>query len=117
MATEVWKKENKDKLRKYRRTWYKKNAEVAKDRVTARRKLLKKWFKELKSELRCVNCGENDPACIEFHHKDPSVKESTLNKAIHNGWSVQHVKEELRKCDPMCANCHRKLHFSGFWHY
>jgi predicted HNH restriction endonuclease len=26
------------------------------------------------------------------------------------GWGIAHIKEELRKCIPLCANCHRIEH-------
>lgn len=60
----------------------------------------------------CGRCGESHPACLEFHHRDPEAKEFEIG----NWLSRRKLKEadlraELEKCDPLCANCHRKLHW------
>jgi len=115
MGTIEWNKNNIDKLRKYRRDWYAKNKEHARSKIKDRRKYIRQWFKEIKSELKCKKCGEDDPCCIELHHRDPSEKDITLNEAVNKGWGKDRILRELAKCDPLCANCHRKLHFSKFF--
>jgi hypothetical protein len=71
-------------------------------------------FKELCVEYKggkCIKCGYN--RCItalEFHHRDPSEKDFALSKDSSLGFSTA-VKQELDKCDILCANCHRETHF------
>lgn len=56
-------------------------------------------------------CGENHPACIEFHHEDRTQKEYSVSSMVCGGWSIKRILEEISKCTPMCSNCHRKLHY------
>ena len=70
------------------------------------------WFDEYKSTLKCKECPENNPACLDFHHRDPSKKEVTLGDAVRMGWSKERTLKEIEKCDVLCANCHRKLHYN-----
>lgn len=58
----------------------------------------------------CQVCGETEPACMDFHHIDPSQKEADVNYMIKNKWSKTRIATELVKCVPLCANCHRKHH-------
>jgi len=102
---------NKEKLREYRRTWYARNKERAKRKTVERRKDLIAWLKEYKSTLECEECGENHPACLDFHHMDPSKKEQNIHKCPVMGWSKERIMSEIAKCKVLCSNCHRKLHY------
>ena len=76
----------------------------------ARRRMLAKWFTELKSTLVCARCGEAHPACIQFHHADRSLKEMELSDAVRRGWGRDRILREIDKCEVLCANCHAKHH-------
>ena len=43
--------------------------------------------RQYKSKLVCVECGENHPACLQFHHLDKEDKSfdigSIVGKLIH----------------------------------
>jgi len=65
-------------------------------------------FREWRTSLKCSKCGENDPACLEFHHCDPSEKETTITKMVARGFKS--VISELKKCTVVCSNCHSKIH-------
>jgi len=58
----------------------------------------------------CRRCGEDHPACIQFHHADPDAKEISVSNAIKAGWSLVRVELEIKKCEVLCANCHAKHH-------
>ncbi len=73
-----------------------------------RRHSLQKWLRKYKSSLSC-ECGENHPACLDFHHRDPSTKLDIVGNLTRRGFSIQRILEEIQKCDVLCANCHRKL--------
>lgn len=62
-------------------------------------------FKEGKD---CVDCGESDPICLDFHHRSPIDKLFEVPR--NTGFSLKQVQEEIEKCDLVCANCHRKRH-------
>jgi hypothetical protein len=54
----------------------------------------------------CVDCGEKNPIVLEFDHRDPNQKIANVGKLRYG--STKQLKEELAKCDVVCANCHRK---------
>ena len=56
----------------------------------------------------CAKCGENDPSCLDFHHRDPDTKEGDIGKIRR--YSMKRLLAEIAKCDVLCANCHRKHH-------
>jgi hypothetical protein len=68
------------------------------------------WYLDLKAELACRRCGESHPACLQFHHTDPTTKETTVADAVRRGWSKARIMRELAKCLVLCANCHAKHH-------
>jgi peptide methionine sulfoxide reductase MsrB len=70
-------------------------------------------FRRIKSERGCLRCGENDPYCLDFHHKDPSQKKFILAKRGSRPLT-QEVLDEMEKCVVLCANCHAKLHVGRF---
>ena len=77
--------------------------------ISALRKAMKKEAVKRKGG-RCIRCGYNKcERALEFHHRDPSMKEFGLahSGTVHS-WEV--YWEEAQKCDLLCANCHAELH-------
>ena len=66
---------------------------------------------QVKRRSTCVACGESNPTCIEFHHKNGEDKDFAIGEAIANGYSKDQILREISKCIPLCVNCHRKLHY------
>lgn len=66
----------------------------------------------------CVKCGEfkGDVKMLELHHIDPSTKNFGLDQSNFKSkkWSL--VSEEVKKCLPLCPNCHRLFHLDR-WDY
>ena len=60
---------------------------------------------------KCVECGENDFRCLQFHHTDPENKNFTISHSLHLAFDK--LAEEANKCILLCANCHAKHHHSG----
>lgn len=83
---------------------YRYNKEYSKKRRVIRRDLLWTW----KGEEGCLICGEKDPRCLDYHHRDGSHKLMCISRM--SGYNLEKVQEEIGKCDVLCANCHRKLH-------
>ena len=63
----------------------------------------------IKKTLSCT-CGENHPACLEFHHIDPSIKEFEISGAVRL-YGKEKIMNEIAKCIVLCSNCHRKRHW------
>lgn len=59
---------------------------------------------------KCQRCGyDHCLEALEFHHLSDSDKKFGIsNKGYTISW--EKVREELDKCDLLCANCHRELH-------
>lgn len=63
----------------------------------------------------CVKCGYNKcPAALEFHHRDPTQKEFSL-RDIYTVILSDDIKIELDKCDLVCSNCHKEIHYTPIW--
>lgn len=76
-----------------------------------RREDLKKFIEETKKENVCIRCKGNDWRTLEFHHRNPKDKKFSIFQAIHNRYSIKSVIKEMEKCDIVCANCHRVIHW------
>ncbi|MBU6231640.1 hypothetical protein KGP36_03135 [Patescibacteria group bacterium] len=100
-----------EKARASRRKWYQANKEKAVAKVLERKSELKEWLTEYRKNTCCETCGENDIACLDFHHTDPSLKEISIATTIKNGWSKERILDEISKCVVLCSNCHRKFHY------
>jgi len=57
----------------------------------------------------CKGCQKRFPTYIlEFHHRVPADKVFTVLGGIGRKW--ESLVEEIKKCDLLCANCHREAH-------
>jgi hypothetical protein len=84
-----------------------------KERIIKETAEKKKQFKEewwaFKSTLKCTICAENHPAALDFHHTNPALKDGNIHRFVSSG-QFKKVREEIKKCIVLCANCHRKHH-------
>jgi hypothetical protein len=62
-------------------------------------------------------CGESDPVVLEFNHIDPSTKLANISTTLSQCWGIDKIKEEILKCEVLCANCHRRKTAQQFGHY
>ena len=44
-------------------------------------------------------------AALQFNHIDPSKKKFTISQG-YKGAGMKKLKDEIRKCEVLCANCH-----------
>lgn len=57
---------------------------------------------------KCLMCGYNKNLWVlEFHHKDDN-KSFDVSRMQNLSWHK--MKEEILKCELLCANCHRGIH-------
>lgn len=115
MSTEKWKADNREKMLKYRRDWYTRNRENSIDTVKKYSVDLVQWFREYKRTCSCTICGESRPACLTFHHRDPTEKLIEVSILVTRHNKRERVLAEIAKCDVLCANCHADLHFSHLY--
>ena len=75
----------------------------------------KKFIRRVKSNSRCIKDGESRPWCLDFHHRDPKDKFMSIPDMAKRGFPIEVIKIELNKCDCICANDHREIHFRQYW--
>jgi len=56
----------------------------------------------------CTKCKETRVWVLDAHHIDPSQKDLSIGDIGHG---PNKLKEELKKCIPLCSNCHRDFHY------
>lgn len=68
-----------------------------------------KWFKDVKSLLRCQVCGMHSGSSVDLHHIDATNKKFSVALANVTRAPKSFIAE-LEKCAPVCASCHRAIH-------
>lgn len=66
---------------------------------------------DIKSNIACKKCGESKSYMLDFHHLDPSNKETTVARMISNAYRIDKILNEISKCIVFCSNCHREFHY------
>lgn len=61
-------------------------------------------------ECGCKKCGDKRIYVIDMHHIDPSQKDEDISRILRC-CSHERLQNELKKCIPLCANCHREFHY------
>ena len=128
-----WRKNNKDKKRKYDKKWRKNNREKSNaikkrwlDKNPEYKKLWQKratenhkklWLpviEKIFGEIACQRCGYKKCfAALDFHHKNKEDKKENPSNILR--WKITEERiEELKKCELLCANCHREEHSEEF---
>ena len=79
-------------------------------RDAIKRSKIKTIILEYKKSKTCSMCSEADPVCLQFHHRDPKIKDFTIAGSHRRSWNS--IESEINKCIILCANCHLKLHAS-----
>jgi len=65
---------------------------------------------------KCVKCGYNKCASgLTFHHRDPNEKTFSIGSLSERLNSIHElnniIKNEIKKCEVLCSNCHVSEHF------
>ena len=97
--------------REYNKGWYQRHKVEVIERRKKNQCEIKIWYRDYKSTLYCKMCGEDHPACLQFHHRDKAEKSFSIADMAQRPSSRKRIVEEIRKCDVLCVNCHAKLHW------
>ncbi len=100
---------NPELVRAKEREWQRKNKEKRIPIIRAKTKAFKeKCVEYLGGE--CKLCEYNKCiAALDFHHRDPKTKKFEVSRS--GVVFSERVREELDKCDLLCSNCHKELHY------
>jgi len=95
------------KRREAEKRYYYKNLDLYKNKNINRKKMLLEFVNSLKDKP-CMDCGGTYPTFVmDFDHRDRKQKVSTISRVIRDMWSKERILSEIKKCDLVCANCHR----------
>ena len=102
----------KEYQRTYHRSWHQRHREKRLARIYERKKVIHDYVQNLKSQIHCVDCGEQHPATLQFHHLNLEDKVFNISRAANTGVSLDRIKKEIEKCIVLCANCHIIRHYN-----
>lgn len=87
--------------------YYSRNREGEIERVRARQAETVAFLRDLR-DLPCADCGSRFLAYqMDFDHREPTLKSFQLTAGRAMLKSRAALLIEVRKCDIVCANCHR----------
>jgi len=95
----------------YKARWYQKNKELTKAQSRENKRKQKNEWDAYKSAMSCSHCGASHPSgvILDFHHVDRTNKQNVSSLIKDSRFAA--AMEEVKKCIPLCANCHRILHW------
>jgi hypothetical protein len=57
----------------------------------------------------CQKCGDKRFWLIDYHHIDPKEKDHHIT--YYKMCKLEILKNEIKKCIPLCRNCHTDFHY------
>ena len=100
------------------RSYYHLNHDRQLKLALSRRKRYRELMRDFlidKKNRPCQDCGKIYPCYVmDFDHKQGEIKEKEIARMVAGGWSKLKVEKEIRKCDLVCANCHRIRTFNRY---
>lgn len=104
-------KTRRERQREYSRRWYLANQTKARAAINRRKRQEKERWETYRAGKACAHCSFSHPAVIDFHHVIRQNKQS-VNDLVSKYHKVDAaIREAEEKCIPLCANCHRILHW------
>jgi hypothetical protein len=102
---------SKERRAEYNQQYYQDNSTYFKDAKRKRGQEIKAFIQQQKVGLSCKRCGNSDARVLDFHHLDKNSKELGVSYIHTKGWGNARILREIAKCEVLCANCHRILHW------
>jgi|CXWL01.1.fsa_nt_gi hypothetical protein len=96
--------------------WYPKNKEKHISYVRKNKKRVTEFIEQYKRARSCSDCGfpgKEFPYVLDFDHVGSgTIKKFNIGSWSHTVLSIEAIEQEIKKCELVCANCHRKRTFS-----
>lgn len=75
--------------------------------AAARHYQRKKEFINSVKDVFCKDCGKKyPPICMDFDHINGG-KRLAVSSLLAKGMPMKEILNEIKKCEPICSNCHR----------
>lgn len=98
---------DKQKIKEYQARWYKSHRHEQMARIDAYKKMIAVRFRNIKESSPCKDCGRKFMSCVmDFDHVS-GEKIDNVSTLMAKKSSWKKIKEEISKCELVCANCHR----------
>lgn len=98
--------ENFDYLQKWRKRYNAANRSEKAERSARVRAETKTYVDSVKGNP-CMDCGGRfPPVCMDFDHANGN-KIKSVARMYSSCYKLDLIKEEIAKCELVCANCHR----------
>lgn len=95
-----------EKQKAAKRAYYERNKKKVLQVSKDRRSYVRRYIQEFKEGKSCMDCGIDYPYWIlQFDHRPGEIKLGNVTNLVYFK-SLEAVKEEIAKCDLVCANCH-----------
>ena len=94
----------------YMKKHYQQNRDYYKEKAKARNKRVRAelyaFVNRYKTYVGCKDCGYKEHAvALQLDHVR-GVKTMAVSSMVTRATSLKRIKEEMRKCEVRCANCH-----------
>jgi hypothetical protein len=98
-----------------KKAWYERNKENVKRKAREKRNERDKFIRDYKlANSICIDCGISyPPHMLDFDHVS-GVKSFGINRGSRNK-TLSQIKEEIKKCEIVCSNCHRHRTYMRPW--
>lgn len=98
---------DRKRQKKAQAAWYQNNKDAIKQKRWYQKQEARKWVQDYKTQNSiCNDCLISyPPHILDFDHiKDKSFG---ISRAIQQGRNLESIIKEIKKCEIVCANCHR----------
>jgi hypothetical protein len=98
----------KDRIRhrEYCKDHYRRNKKRYVAKSMKRHQMLKAELNAIKEKTPCKDCKRRYPACVMEYDHVKGKKKFDISYGYYN-YGKKTVEKELKKCELVCANCHR----------
>lgn len=92
--------------KQFTQSHYRRNKRQYIGRSVRAKKQRREYLRQVKSRP-CADCGVQYPYYVmDFDHREGEEKIFEMNRV--NYVTMRTIKQEIEKCDVVCANCHRE---------
>lgn len=91
----------------YDKSFYQDHQPAKIESAVKRKHDLLDWYRELKHQKPCRDCGAVLHYCqLDFDHLPQYQKRFEVSQMVRLGYEKEKIVEEVRKCELVCKNCH-----------
>lgn len=99
----------------YKKNYRINNIQKSKCYINNRRAQRIQWFRKLKSNKPCTDCGHiYEPCCMDFDHLPGRDKIKNISRMVLDNTPKDNILKEMDKCQLVCLLCHNRRTYFRF---